>query len=257
MNNLLKKVSAVLLIVSMTICSGSNLKMNKVEAADTVLTSSEISVTGYQIKTNVTPNQGISFRAVCKAPVKGSVITVGDEEYTVTNVGTIYTKDINTSGNNDSNVLNKSYTELDPTPFPSYAIKDGYGFKYVGKKDYLNNRVTFGYIATDEGITKISDGYVTYTRTLTNMDAYVRNSIFVRAFVEATDAQGNEVLIYGEYASITSVAEIAYKVYMESKAPNIEGHNYIFDAILNKLPATSPFYKKTPEEFGWGGVVNP
>lgn len=256
MASLLKKVSAVVMAIVLIAGSAVNMNIYNVKAEDTVLTSSEISVVGYQMKTDVTSRQGVSFRAICKAPAVGSVITVDEQEYTVTNVGTIYTKDINTSGVNSSNMLDKSYTELDPEPFPSYAVGD-YGFKYVGLKGYLNQRVTFGYIASGTGIIETSDGYSSYVRTLTNMDAYIRNSIFVRGFVEAQDAQGNDVLIYGEYAKVSSVAEIASLVYKQGKAPNKEGHEYIYNSILSKLPTTSPYYTDTEVEYGWSEPVNP
>lgn len=257
MVSLLKKVSAVLMAIVLIAGTAVNMNIYNVKAEDTVLTSSEISVVGYQMKTDVTSRQGVSFRAICKAPAIGSVITVNEKDYTVTNVGTIYAKDINTSGINSSNLLDKSYTQLNPEPFPSYAIGEGYDFKYVGQKDYLNQRVTFGYIASADGIIETKDGYSSYVRTLTNMDAYIRNSIFVRGFVEAKDAQGNEVLIYGEYANVSSVAEIASLVYRQGKAPSKEGHEYLYNTILSKLPTSSPYYTATEVEYGWSEPVNP
>lgn len=253
MRNLLKKVSVFVLTMVMAISAVINI--NCVKATET-LTSSDISVVGYQIKTNVTSRQGISFRTVCKAPDKGSIIVVNDKNYTVTNVGTIYAKDINTTGNNASNVLDKSYTELNPIAYSEEYTK-GYGFKYVGIKEYDNKIVTFGYIATKAGISKSEEGVTTYVRTMTNMEPYVTNTLFIRAFVEAVDEQGNPVIIYGQYASLVSVAEVAYAVYMEGKAPDLEGHNYIYNFILNSLNETSPYYKDTTEEYGWGEAVQP
>lgn len=254
MKMLVNKVRAVLMVIAVVGGLILNLGIYTVEASDSVLTSPEISVLGFQIKTNVNSRQGVSFRAVCQAPEKGSIITVDGERYTVTNVGTIYAKDINTSGNNENNVLDKTYTELNPKPFLESTVE--YGFKYIGFKPYLNKNVAFGYIATNIGIIQTDNGYSKYVRTLTNMDPYIRNSILVRGFVEAKNGRGEETLIYGQYAKVVSVAEIAYKVYMEGKAPNVEGHNYIFNTILHRLPKTSPYYKETEEEYGWsGGVV--
>lgn len=255
MKNFFEKISVVLLAFIMIVQATVNISLYDIKADTTVLTSPDISVAGFQIKTNQTAKEGIAFRTVCKAPDIGSFITSNGKQYTVKALGTIYTKDINTSGNSTNIVLNKSYTELNPVPFPEYAIKPGYNFKYVGEKEYLNKMVTFGYIATDAGITEKKDGFTSYMRTMTNMTPYVTNTLIIRAFVEAVDEDGNEVLIYGEKASAISIAEIAYKVYMSSKAPNQEGHNYIYKYILNTLPPQNPYYKEKEEEYGWGGLV--
>lgn len=251
----LKKIGAVCMSMILLTSAAFGMNICNVKAEDTVLTSSEISVVGFQMKTNPTVSQGVTFRALCKAPKIGSTITVDSKDYKVTNLGIIYTKDINTSGDNANNSLDKSYTILNPQPFPSYAIKDGYDFKYIGSKDYLNSRVTFGYVASETGIVETVDGYTTYVRTMTNMDAYIRNSIFVRGFVEAIDENGDTVIIYGTYASVASVAQMAHMVYNGSKAPNKEGHDYIFNSILNKLPTYSPYYLENPLEYGWSVVV--
>ena len=254
MRSLFQRVSTVFVVLSM-IAGIVSTNMYHVNAANTMLTTPDISVTGYQIKTNGVSKMGVSFRTICKAPKVGSSIVIAGKNYTVKSLGTIYVKDPNRSGNNSNVVLTKSYTELRKTPYLQSAIQDGHGFKYIGSKDYQGRIVAFGYIATDEGILKTEDGETTYVRTMSNMDDFVLNSLFIRAFVEATDEDGNEVFIYGKDTSIISVAEIAYKVYMRSLAPNEEGHDYLYNAILHRLPTSNPFYKETPEEFGWGGVV--
>lgn len=256
MKHLFRKISAVGLIMVLFVTAITSTKLNTVSAAD-VLVSPEISVVGYQMKTDVSSGEGVTFRTVCKAPDIGSVITVNGKNYTITNLGTIYAKDPNRSGKVENKVLDKSYTELDTNPYPQSAIKDGYGFKYIGQKLYRDEIVTFGYIATEKGTIEKKDGYTSYIRTMTNMDNFVLNTLYVRAFVEAVDEDGNETIIYGEYAGLVSVAEIAYKVYTEGKAPSAEGHKYLYDTILNKLPTTNPFYKDTEEEYGWGAVVKP
>lgn len=258
MSNTFKKVSIVVLIMAMLAGILAKVEMKTVSAeTSAVLTSSEISVEGYQMKTYATSEEGVTFRAVCKAPDIGSVITVDGKEYTVKSLGTIYTKDPNRNGKSENKVLTKSYTELDSVPYPTYAIKDGYGFKYIGQKNYQNKMVTFGYISTEAGIVEQKDGYTTYIRTMTNMDDYVLNTLWIRAFVEAIDEDGNETLIYGEKAAVTSVAKIAYQVYIGGKATNAEGHKYLYDTILSKLPESNPYYLDTEQEYGWGDVVVP
>lgn len=256
MNKALRKVGAGLLVIAMAVSTITNININRVQA-DTVLTSPLISVEGYQIKTDVSANQGVSFRTVCKAPDKGSIITIDDKDYTVTNLGVVYVKDPNRNGNHDNNVLSKAYTLLNPVPYPQPGKEENVGFKYIGKIAYKGTYLTFGYIATDKGIIAEEDGYTSYVRTLTGMDTYVINSLHVRAFVEAVDETGNDVLIYGENASLTSVASIAYKVYNNGLAPSEEGHKYLYDSILNKLPASSPYYMDSTVEYGWGVIVKP
>lgn len=256
-NAIIKNSTIIAISIILVLILILNCKLEPIKAEDNILTSPEISIVGYQIKTTATPGEGIAFRTVCEAPVVGSVISLDNNKYTVKNVGTIYTKDVNTSGNNSSNVLDKSYTLLNITPYPEYAIPEGYGFKYIGQKEYLSKIVTFGYIASESGIYESKDDFCRYVRTITNMDAYVKNTMFVRAFVEATDELGNDVLIYGTYASVVSVAEIAYTVYKQGAATTAEGHEYLYNSILNKLPEYSPFYLSEPEAYGWnGGIVS-
>lgn len=254
MNKVFCKVSTVLLVI--IIMAGNIIGLNfHTVKADTVLTSPLISIVGYQIKTNVATNDGISFRTVCKAPDKGSIIAVDGKNYTVVDLGTIYVKDPNRSGKHSNNVLSKSYTLLDSVPCTEYGIEDQ-AFKYIGKSMYKNAYLTFGYIATENGIIEKKDGYTSYVRTLTNMDSFVLNSLLVRAFVEAVDEEGNNVIIYGESASKTSVAHIASETYKKSAAPNKEGHEYLYDSILHTLPTSHPYYMGEPLEYGWAGVIS-
>lgn len=256
MNHLLKKISAVVLSVIMVAGMVANTDRNCVQAA-TILTSPDISVAGFQIKTNVSEQEGISFRTVCTAPDIGSIITVDGKRYTVTSFGTIYSKDPNQTGKNEDNILDKSYTELNPIPYLDEVIRKEYGFKYIGVKDYLGTIITFGYLATELGITEQKSGYTTYVRTMTNMESHLLNTLRIRAFVEATDEEGNNVLIYGDKSSLTSVASIAYKVYNDGLAPSSAGHDYIYNSILHKLPTSSPYYRDTTVEYGWGVIVKP
>ena len=60
-----------------------------------LLTSNDVSVSGFQMKTNWSEedeNQGlVGFRTVCKAPNVGGKVTVGKVSYTVAKFGTLYT----------------------------------------------------------------------------------------------------------------------------------------------------------------------
>lgn len=253
MNESLKKVSTVLLGIIMVISIVINILPEYVKA-DTVLTSPLITVEGYQIKTKVTEGQGITFRTICKAPDIGSMITVNGKKYTVTNLGTIYSKDPNTTGDNTKNILDKSYTELNPIPY--FEKERNLEFKYIGQKDYNGTFLTFGYIATDDGILEQKDGITSYVRTIKNINNFITNTIRARAFVEAVDEDGKDVIIYGQYASLMSVAEIAYKLYLKSGAPDEMSHKYLYTNILHKLPTSNPYYMDVEIEYGWSGIVS-
>jgi hypothetical protein len=47
------------------------------------------------------------------------------------------------------------------------------------------------------------------------------------------------------------VAQIADYLYTNSKAPNYTGHKYLYNAILNKISSTNPYYRTTTIEYGW------
>ena len=144
-------------------------------------------------------------------------------------------KDPNRSGNHSNIVLSKSYTLLDSVPCVEYGIEDQ-AFKYIGKSMYRGTYLTFGYIATENGIIEKKNGYTSYIRTLTNMDSFVLNSLLVRAFVEAVDEDGNNVIIYGESASKTSVAHIAGETYKKGAAPNKDMNTCMIVFCIHCLP---------------------
>lgn len=257
MRKIIGKITAVLVAVAMITSVSEGYSLNGVKAdEETILTTSEITIVGFQMKTTPTEEEGVTFRTIYTAPNIGSEITVNDSKYIVNNVGVVYTKDSNTSGNHEDNVLDDSYTILKPTPYVQPDVKEGNTYKYIGKKSYEGYVVTFGFLATENGAFETKDGYTSYVMSMTKMDAMVTNSLYVRAFIEATDEEGNDAIIYSE-ANTTSVAEIAYNVYIEGKAPSAEGHKYLYDTILNKLPENNPYYKNTEEEYGWSGIVKP
>ena len=220
---------------------------------DNVLVSDEIALQGFQMKTNNNDQCGISFRAICKAPIIGSSIKVGGVAYTVKSVGTSYVLDTNQSGSRTGDVYSKKYTVLNPD-----ITADG---TYVG---LLDSFATRGFLATKEGeyigYNSSDKEHVYYVMTLIHMDEFTTNTIHVRAFVVATDASGNEVIIYGSKKGATSIAQIASNIYRNSKAPNYAAHQYLFNAILNNtsvVPKTNPYYYSTEVEYGWSGNVEP
>lgn len=258
MKKLLKRVGMVILASAFIVTASFCVTETNVEAETTILTCPDILVKGFQMKTNPSLSEGVCFRTICNAPNIGQTIQVSGQNYTVTGLGTIYAKDMNQSGDHSSNVLDKSYTQIIPETFGEAWKTDETGYKYIGEKGYRNRVVTFGYVATANGIGALGqDNKVGYTRTLTNMDRFLMNSLWVRAFVEAEDTSGNPVIIYGEKVSKISVASISYKIYVEGSAPTEEGHKYLFDYILNKLPETSPYFLENREEYGWGGIIPP
>lgn len=218
------------------------------------LYSDSVGVEGFQIRTNKTEDS-VAYRAICKAPNVGSVITVDGSDYTVEDVGTIYAIDTDYSGDVDNSQVDGSvYTLLDPTAVDS-EVEEANGYKYVGENLYNGSNRTYGYIATDEGIissTETTDTENTYyVRTMEGMDELMEYTLHVRAFVTALDADGSRVFVYGDSVADVSVAEIAHYIYVKSLSSNYRGHDYLYDNILSKISTTNPFYMSTTINYGW------
>lgn len=217
----------------------------------TCLTSPDVMVEGFQIKTNA-PEDNVGFRTICKAPNPGSDIFVSDGFYKVKSVGVIYTLDVNNNGYRKNDILDSSYTILNPTVV-SADITETKGYTYVGETLYDGAQRTYGYVATEDGIASnwnpTDDMNTYYIRTMDGMSEHgiLEYSIHVRAFVIATDG----TIIYGTSTASVSVAEVADYLYRNSKAQNYTGHQYLYNSILNKLTNTNPYYRTSPLSYGW------
>jgi hypothetical protein len=215
-----------------------------VSEAEKPLVSSAITVEGFQIKTNDIEND-VAFRTVCKAPNKGSQIEVDGETYTVADMGTIYVKDTNYSGYRRADILNASYTVLNPEKVT------GTSYDYVGVNGYDGVNYTYGYLATDEGVLDGWDANDTentyYVRTMNKATSIMAYSIHVRAFVVTTDG----TIIYGEDTAVMSIAQVADYLYTNGKAQNFTGHKYLYNEILNKVESTNPYYRTSTIDYGW------
>lgn len=227
-----------------------------------VLTSDAIGVTGFQVKTNNRLSygntqyalDGVAYRTICRAPKKDSKIEVGGKQYTVTNVGTIYVPDPRNEANETATYLDLNGGLKENT---DSLNEDTYSY-YAGTGDY--STLTFGYIATEEGILKNLDETsenINYVRSL----AFLKNDkeycqklqmrMLVRAFVEAVDSDGKKVLIYGSDTQDISVAEIADYIYQNSLAANYQGHDFLYKEILNKIDPSNPYYQDMTVNYGW------
>lgn len=253
-----KKIIAVFMAFTMLLTISSDYHLNSVSAdTEKILTTSEIYINGFQMKTNVTDSDGISFRTVYTAPDIGSQITVDNQKYTVNRVGTIFAKDPNTDGNYKNNILDSSFMLLNTKPYPQAGAEEGRGYKYIGHKAYDGHIVTLGFLATENGAFDTKDGYTSYIRTFLNMDEFLTNSFLVRGFMEASDQEGKSVIIYSKNIKELSIAALAYQVYVECKAADNKGHDYIYHTILNQLPSDNKYFLDTEVEFGWGPVIMP
>ncbi|HAR92147.1 MAG TPA: hypothetical protein DCR28_03475 [Eubacterium sp.] len=216
--------------------------------------SSEISVEGFQIRSNYPDDataeekNNVAYRTMCKAPKVGNTVKANGKTYEVKDVGTIYAIDTNTKDKEGTNVLDASYTLLNETPVT------GKQYKYTGLRDYGGNNVTFGYVAGKDAI--ISDykagdrDNVYYAFTMRNMNAQMANTLWVRPFVVATDG----TIIYGKSTAYTSVAEIANVLYTNSMSKNVTSHDYLYNKILHNSilqQAQNPFYRNTQIQYGW------
>lgn len=238
---------------------------NQVEvvSANSVLTSSDISIKGFQIKTNgsryyngqgevIFDEEGsekVAFRTICKAPAIRSTITVSGQNYVVKSLGTIYTIDPNASGNYKEDVFNDTYSVLNTEPV------SGQAYAYKGAKQYNGKDYTIGYLATSDGVVGSDGGYTEYVRTMTNNSYYgsdgalkvMTNSFHARAFVVAEDG----TIIYGNDVVSMSIPEVASYVYKNNLSTNYNGHAYLYDTILNKIDSNNPYYLKKVIAYGW------
>ena len=186
-----------------------------------LLTSNDVSVSGFQMKTNWSEedeNQGlVGFRTVCKAPNVGGKVTVGKVSYTVAKFGTLYTIE------------------------PDKGIPDGTSFTASGTllKSYnLNdetaetvNPFTLAATATENAIKEKDDTYSSYVQTMQDTidNLHPGNKIHVRAFVVTTGG----TIIYSTKSVSTCIARVASYMYQKSLASNYRGHEYLYKSILN------------------------
>lgn len=226
------------------------------------LTSEAVGIQGFQVKTNNKLSygsqeydiSGVAYRTICTAPKKDSTIAVNGKQYTVTNVGTIYAAD-------PKNELQETDTYLDLDAGLKQKTDslntDKYYEYYQGKNQPT---LTYGYIATEEGMLKNADetsDYINYVRSLaflkadTDYEKYLQMTMHVRAFVEAVDSNGKKVIIYGKDTQDISVAEIADYIYRNSLASNYQGHKYLYNEILNIIDTSNPYYRNTTVDYGW------
>lgn len=214
-----------------------------------ILINESIGVEGFQIKTNDTSDK-VAYRAVCKAPNIGSKFTLGGREYTVKDVGTIYTLDTDNSGIHANAKVGDAYTELSSTTV------DDTEYKYVGRKKYNGSQRTYGYLATEKGVYKDWNAEDTqnsyYVRTMYDGETYsvISNTIHVRAFIVAT-YNNKEYIVYGKNVAHMSIAEVANYIYENSLSSNFTGHKYLYESILSKLDSENPYYKASTVAYGW------
>ena len=217
-----------------------------------LLTSNDVSVSGFQMKTNWSEedeNQGlVGFRTVCKAPNVGGKVTVGKVSYTVAKFGTLYTIE------------------------PDKGIPDGTSFTASGTllKSYnLNdetaetvNPFTLAATATENAIKEKDYTYSSYVQTMQDTidNLHPGNKIHVRAFVVTTGG----TIIYSTKSVSTCIARVASYMYQKSLASNYRGHEYLYKSILNVpqfVPAekytgyfttkNNPYYRDSKVVYGW------
>lgn len=256
-----KQMITMLLVLAMSIAfpSAWNGKYVRAEAStESILTSDEIGIKGFQMKTNNKIQYGstegdftgAAFRTVCMSP---DTVTVNGTAYEVERRGTIYVM------NSDNASFSEDWTYLDTSQ--EKTATDSYGGTYYPGE---NLNTTYGYIATEEGMLEnqdVNDLNRYYVRTLVftkdkfeTFEAYQKclvTPIYARAFVEAKDKDDNRILIYGTQIRKMSVASLASDIYKKSLASNYQGHKYLYDSILHILPSDSLYYQEEELTYGW------
>lgn len=217
------------------------------------ITSDAVGVECFQIRTKDTDKSGVAFRAVCKAPNIGSVIVANDgENYTVTDMGTIYS--LNRDG-----IINTDSTYMIQTLLTGIREdEDGTKYEYQYYKG-ANYNDTYGYIATSKGVfsgwneTDPENTY--YIRTMTKCDNYIATSFYVRAFVVAESADGDEFIIYGQDTAEMTIAEVADYLYTNSMSSNYQGHEFLYNKILSVeqdiVGNLNRYFRTTKVSYGW------
>lgn len=226
-----------------------------------LLTSSEVSVSGFQMKTNFGDSESkdeIGFRSVCQAPNIGGSITVGQNTYTVARMGTLYTIEP------DKNIAEGTSFTPSGMLLKSYDLNNTES--YVNRSDPAATKVnpyTVVVRATEEkGIMEKDSTYSTYVQTLigTIGQLHPGNKIHVRAFVVTSGG----TIIYSKKSVSTSIARVAAYMYQNSLSTNYRGHEYLYQKIVNVekfVPdeystnlfdtIANPYYRNTPLEYGW------
>jgi hypothetical protein len=229
-------------------------------SSDGTLTSNDIAIQGFQIKTNFPEgarSTNVAFRAIGKCPSVGSTITVSGQNYTVESHGIILTLD----PNGDGYRKNDEYTKADTLLDFEHPV-EGQQWSYIGSSSV--GSFTKGYISTSKalvaGLNNRNDGNDYYVFTISGINAYITRTFHVRAFAIVTKDE-NRYIVYGAKAAATSVPQIADNIYRNNKSSNIQGHQYLFDFLSNTLvanliPTTNPYYRTTPIEYGWDGNLH-
>ena len=217
-----------------------------------LLTSNDVSVSGFQMKTNWSEedeNQGlVGFRTVCKAPNVGGKVTVGKVSYTVAKFGTLYTIEP------DQNIPEGTSFTASGTLLKSYNLND--------ETAETVNPFTLAATATENAIKEKDDTYSSYVQTMQDTidNLHPGNKIHVRAFVVTTGG----TIIYSTKSVSTCIARVASYMYQKSLASNYRGHEYLYKSILNVaqfVPAEkytgyfttkdNPYYRDSKVVYGW------
>lgn len=247
------------------VCLDKNIQPVEADVAassNSVLTSSEIDILGYQIRYNLNnDDKGVAFRTITKTPAIGDTVESEGRKYKIAKIGIIFTMDPDTSGMEEKTKLSEDYTVLDENSLTGEVQN----IHYIGRNTYNGQQRTYGYICTENGRTDSHDAVeeqkVAYTRTITNMDKQSGYVIHVRAFVVAEDG----TLIYGEDINKMSVAKIADKIYKNGKGEKEENYDYLYNAILHSDTIRElyekndkyPYYYKEKPNHDWSPIVKP
>lgn len=276
---LCKKIIGVVMIFSFLVLESFNFCANTF--AEEIVTSDELSVKGFQIRDNqqetteeIKQEQekfGVSFRIIGQAPTVGSIIIANNTSYTIENIGILYVLDSNNKGIDSNGIYSgdvysdEKYTVLDMNSSLLDSNKNVIGYKGLNKSSEDAN-ITYGFLATEDGIIKKVLTNTSYCQTLTKMDELIGNTIHTRAFAIGKNSEGNKNIIYSSKILSVSIAEIANYLYVNNMCTNAYAHDFLFDRILNGKEGNSEnisileqvgnsFYRDTKIQYGWNGSL--
>ena len=178
-----------------------------------VVATGDVEVQGFQMNTN-TSLGGVaefnpSFRVVSKA---SKVMAIDNVLYVVKGYGTVYGLEDNLNGNYDQMTIGggKDVHYYETTAMGTYQ---GYTSGNGDEKYYNYYALTF-------------KGETYYYNSLTAKYAF-------RAYAVLDDGTTEGKIVYGENVYSASIYEIAENLYDNSRMPNVEAHNYLYDNVLN------------------------
>lgn len=178
-----------------------------------VVSTGDVEIQGFQMNTDTSAGAvsefNPSFRVVSKS---SKVMSIKNKLYEIKGYGTVYALEDNLAGNYEQMTIGggEGVHSFAATAMGTY---NGYTSGNGDEKYYNYYALTF-------------KGETYYYNSLTAKYAF-------RAYAVLDNPEGADITVYGENVYSASIYEIAENLYDNSKMPNVEAHNFLYDNVLN------------------------